>query len=58
VASNSSKTMGWFVPPLVVPALLGALFLAWIAYQAHSWASVGSRAGDPGVVRPALPIGI
>jgi hypothetical protein len=32
----NSYAMSWFVPPLVVPALLAALFLAWIAYQAYS----------------------
>src|SRR4051812_28525714 len=32
----NSGAMSWFVPPLVVPALLAALLLAWIAYQAYS----------------------
>jgi hypothetical protein len=34
-AGLNSSAMSWFVPPLVVPALLAALFLAWIAYQAY-----------------------
>jgi hypothetical protein len=34
--SNSFNAMSWFVPPIVVPALLAALLLAWIAYQAYS----------------------
>jgi hypothetical protein len=35
-APRTSYALGWFVPPLVVPALLAALFLAWVAYQALS----------------------
>jgi len=35
-AGLNSYAMRWFVPPLVVPALLAALLLAWIAYQAYS----------------------
>jgi hypothetical protein len=35
-AGLNSSAMSWFVPPLVVPALLAALLLAWIAYQAYS----------------------
>ena len=34
--SERSYAMSWFVPPIVVPALLAALLLAWIAYQAYS----------------------
>jgi hypothetical protein len=33
---TSDNAMSWFVPPLVVPALLAALLLAWITYQAYS----------------------
>jgi hypothetical protein len=33
-ALNSANAMSWFVPPLVVPALLAALLLAWTTYQA------------------------
>jgi hypothetical protein len=32
----NSGAMSWFVPPLVVPALLAALLLAWLAYEAYS----------------------
>jgi hypothetical protein len=35
-AGLNSYVMSWFVPPLVVPALLAALLLAWIVYQAYS----------------------
>jgi hypothetical protein len=35
-AGLNTYTMSWFVPALVVPALLAALLLAWIAYQAYS----------------------
>jgi hypothetical protein len=35
-AGLNSYAMSWFVPPLVVPALLAALLLAWIVYQAYS----------------------
>lgn len=35
VGSNG-HALSWFVPPIVVPALLAALLLAWIAYQAYS----------------------
>jgi hypothetical protein len=35
-AGLNSYAMSWFIPPLVVPALLAALLLAWIAYRAYS----------------------
>jgi hypothetical protein len=35
-ALSSSNIMSWFVPPLVVPALMAALLFAWMAYQAYS----------------------
>ena len=35
-AGLNSNAMSWFVPPLVVPALLAVLLLACIAYQAYS----------------------
>jgi hypothetical protein len=35
-AGLNGYAMSWFVPPLVVPVLLAALFLAWIVYQAYS----------------------
>ena len=35
-AGLNSDAMSWFVPPLVVPVLLAAVLLAWIAYQAYS----------------------
>ena len=35
VTSGSHEATSWFVPPLVVPALLTVLFFAWIAYQAY-----------------------
>ena len=32
---NRHNAMSWFVPPLVVPALLATLILLAIAYQAY-----------------------
>jgi hypothetical protein len=34
-AAKKDIATSWFVPPIVVPALLGAVFLARIVYQAY-----------------------
>jgi hypothetical protein len=31
----NDKTRSWFVPPIVIPAFLGALFVALVVYQAY-----------------------
>jgi hypothetical protein len=32
---KSNKATSWFVPPIVIPSFLGALFVARVVYQAY-----------------------